>query len=88
MESANKHQQKQTRGIKNELLRCLRVSVAPGGGTWEAQGGHFGSLGASRGSPEGSLELLGSSLGGSGGVPGAPCWGPWGGLGRFWGALG
>ena len=29
MESANKHQQKQTRGINNELLRCLRVSVAP-----------------------------------------------------------
>ena len=61
--------------------------MAPLGGTWGAQRGHFGGLGASGGSPRGSLGLPGRSLGSSGGVPGGPRWGPWGGLGRFWGPL-
>ena len=64
------------------------------GSPWRHRGvpgeprGHFGGLGASGGGPGGSLGLLGRSLGSSGGVLGAPRWGPWCGLGRFWGPLG
>ena len=72
---------------KTGVLDVLGLSVAPRGVTWGAQGDQFGGLGASGGSPGGSLGVPGRSLGSSGGVPGGPRWGPWGGLGWFWGPL-
>merc|ERR1712091_231107 len=55
---------------KNRLLRCLGVSVAPLGGTWGAQGDHFGGLAASGGAPEGHWGSLGSPWGTPGGSRG------------------